>query len=66
MKLNVGDVLKMKKPHPCGGDEFSVLRVGSDVRIVCNKCKRDITLEREKLEKSVKRVIQAGGADTSK
>lgn len=56
----------MKKPHPCGGDEFSVLRVGSDVRIVCNKCKRDITLEREKLEKAIKRVIQAGGTDTSK
>lgn len=56
----------MKKPHPCGGDEFSVLRVGSDVRIVCNKCKRDITLEREKLEKTVKRVIQADGTDTSK
>lgn len=61
MKLSAGDLLVMKKPHPCGGNTFRVLRVGSDVRIVCEKCGRDVTLGREKLEKSVKRVINPDG-----
>ena len=37
-KIDVGDVLTMKKQHPCGGNTFRVLRVGSDIRIVCEKC----------------------------
>ena len=59
LKLQVDDIVIMKKPHPCGGDQFRILRVGSDVRIVCTKCGRDLTLERTKLEKSVKRVVDA-------
>ena len=58
LKINVGDVLIMKKQHPCGNDLFRVLRVGSDVRIVCQSCGRDLTLDRIKLEKSVKHVIK--------
>ncbi|MBE6583738.1 MAG: DUF951 domain-containing protein [Ruminococcaceae bacterium] len=59
MKIDVGDVLVMKKKHPCGNDLFLVLRVGSDVRIVCKSCGRDLTLDRIKLEKSVKQLIKA-------
>lgn len=55
-KLSVGDTVKLKKPHPCGGNEFKVLRVGSDIRIVCQKCGRDMTLERVKLEKAIKKI----------
>lgn len=57
-KLNVGDILELKKPHPCGNKLFKVIRVGSDVRIVCNECGRDMTLDRIKLEKSIKQVIK--------
>jgi len=53
----VGDTLELKKPHPCGGKRFSVLRTGSEVRIVCCSCGRDLTLERVKLEKSIKNII---------
>lgn len=56
LKICVGDILTMKKPHPCGGSSFKVLRVGSDVRIVCQTCSRDLTLDRIKLEKMVKSV----------
>jgi len=59
LKIDVGDVLVMKKKHPCGNDLFLVLRVGSDVRIVCKSCGRDLTLDRIKLEKSVKQLIKA-------
>ena len=57
MKFSVGDTLVMKKKHPCSSDTFIVLRVGSDVRIVCTGCGRDLTLEREAAERMIKRVI---------
>ncbi|MBQ7315212.1 MAG: DUF951 domain-containing protein [Clostridia bacterium] len=52
----VGDRLQLKKKHPCGGDIFRTLRIGSDIRIVCDTCGRDMTLPREKLEKMTKKV----------
>lgn len=60
IQILVGDVLEMKKPHPCseGSVRFRVLRVGSDIRIVCLCCGRDLTLPRIKLEKSIKRIIR--------
>ena len=57
LKISVGDVLEMKKPHPCGTKNFKVMRVGSDVRIICEGCGRDMTLDRIKLEKAVKQII---------
>ncbi|MBQ9121478.1 MAG: DUF951 domain-containing protein [Clostridia bacterium] len=56
-KLSVGDVLELKKPHPCGGKSFKILRVGADVRILCTTCGHDMTLERIKLEKSIKKIF---------
>ena len=55
--FNVGDRLLMKKKHPCSADIFKVLRIGSDVKIVCTGCARDLMLPREKLEKMIKKVI---------
>ncbi len=56
MKISVGDLLELKKPHPCGAHLFKVMRIGSEIRIVCQGCCRDMTLERVKLEKSIKRI----------
>ena len=55
--FNVGDNLILKKKHPCSSDSFRVARGGSDVRIICCGCGRDLTLAREKLEKMIKRVV---------
>lgn len=55
-KFNVGDVLEMKKKHPCGENRMRVMRVGSDIRMVCLKCGRDITVAREKIEKNIKSI----------
>ena len=55
-KISVGDRLELKKKHPCGTSFFSVLRVGSDVRIVCEGCRRDMVLSREMLEKAIKKI----------
>ena len=56
-KFNVGDILEMKKKHPCGEHRMRVLRIGSDIRMVCLKCGRDITVPREKIEKNIKNVV---------
>lgn len=59
IRFSPGDLLEMKKPHPCGADRMRVVRVGSDVRILCTGCGRDLTLPREKLEKAIRRVLPA-------
>lgn len=56
LKICTGDVLELKKPHPCGEKLFTVVRLGSDVRIICKGCGRDLTLPRVKLEKAVKKI----------
>ena len=57
LRFAVGDVLEMKKDHPCGARRFEVKRVGSDIRVICLGCGRDMTVPRVKLEKGIKRVI---------
>lgn len=57
IRFSVGDTLILKKNHPCSSNLFKVARVGSDIRIICAKCGRDLTLPREKLEKAIKKVI---------
>ena len=56
-KFNVGDILEMKKQHPCGGSRFRILRVGSNMRIICETCARDMEIDRIKLEKATKKII---------
>ncbi len=56
MDIRVGDVLVMKKKHPCGGDRWSVLRIGADFRLRCVTCGREVMNPRSKVEKSVKSV----------
>lgn len=58
MDVRIGDVLLMKKKHPCGCSEFSVLRIGADFRIRCNGCGREVMLERVKVEKNIKKIIR--------
>ena len=57
MDIHVNDVLKMKKAHPCGSQEWLVLRVGMDIRLRCAGCGHEVLAPRRKVEKSIKRVI---------
>ena len=59
--LSVGDRVQLKKKHPCGGDLFRILRVGSDVRIICETCARDMTLDRVKFERAIKQFFKKEG-----
>lgn len=58
MDLKEGDLLELKKPHPCGGKEFEVVRTGMDFRIRCRTCGTQVWIPRVKLEKRIKRVIE--------
>jgi hypothetical protein len=60
IKIKENDILQLKKKHPCGSSLFKAVRVGSDVRVICQGCGRDLTLPREKLEKSIKKIIGNG------
>ena len=59
IKFKIGDIIELKKPHPCGNKEFRVLRVGGEMRIVCCGCGRDMNIDRLKLEKATKRIISS-------
>lgn len=56
MNVKVGDILVMKKPHPCGSKEFEVLRIGVDFRIKCTGCGREVMVARSKIEKNIKQI----------
>ncbi len=52
MDFQVDQMIKMKKPHPCGGNEWKILRVGMDFRIRCMRCGRDVLVPRKLVEKN--------------
>lgn len=65
MLLNIGDVVKMRKAHPCGSDLWTVTYMGADIKIRCEKCGRIVMLDRPTFEKRVKKIVApAGQSDT--
>ncbi len=58
MDFIVGDIVRMKKPHPCGCYEWKILRVGMDFRIECMQCKHQVMLPRAKFEKGFKKMAE--------
>lgn len=56
LRLHPGDVLELKKPHPCGARLFRVVRVGSEVRIICCGCGRDMVMERPNIERAIRKI----------
>ena len=63
MDVRVGDILEMKKAHPCGSREWAVLRVGMDFKLKCRGCGREVMLPRVKAEKNVKKLLRQESAE---
>ena len=63
MDIQVGDILTMKKQHPCGEKRWEVLRIGADFKIRCTGCGREVMLPRAKIEKNIKKVLKPGAAE---
>jgi hypothetical protein len=55
-----GDIVQLKKPHPCGANQWKIVRVGMDFRFQCCNCGRSILLPRKQAEKSIRKVLSPG------
>lgn len=55
--FNLGDIVEMKKQHPCGSNQFEIIRVGADIKIKCIGCGRIVMIPRGKFKKEAKRVV---------
>jgi len=60
MEIELGDVVRLRKKHPCGGDEWRVVRLGADIGIKCLKCQRQVLLERGIFERRMKAFVSRG------
>ena len=58
--VRLGDIIQTRKPHPCGGDRWTVIRTGADIKIKCLQCGRIVMLDRQVYFKRRKKLIQAG------
>ncbi|CAG7838944.1 hypothetical protein Z959_03150 [Clostridium novyi B str. ATCC 27606] len=54
----LGDVVEMKKQHPCGSKEWEIIRLGADIKIKCVGCQRIVMIPRSKFEKRVKKIVR--------
>ncbi|KAA9005142.1 DUF951 domain-containing protein [Paenibacillus spiritus] len=55
--FGLGDIVQMKKPHPCGANEMEIIRMGMDIRIKCTGCQHSVLVPRAKFEKNLKKVL---------
>ncbi len=58
--FNLGDIVRMKKQHPCGSFNWEVMRMGADIKIKCQGCGRMVMLPRSEFERKMTRVMEAG------
>ena len=63
IEVAVNDVVRMRKPHPCGGYEWTVVRIGADIGIKCNTCGRRVLLSRHDFERRLKTFIRRAAAN---
>lgn len=60
MPLFLDDVVVLRKPHPCGGDEWRVVRLGADIGLRCQRCGHRVLIGRSSVERDIKRFVERG------
>ena len=65
MDIQPGDVIRMKKPHPCGSATWEVLRIGQDFRLKCSGCGRQVMMKRTAADKGVREIIRQENEEVS-
>ncbi|MFB0557275.1 MAG: DUF951 domain-containing protein [Dehalococcoidia bacterium] len=55
VNIKVGDIVRLRKPHPCGSYEWEVIRIGADIGLRCLKCQRKVLLQRGTCERRIKK-----------
>jgi hypothetical protein len=57
MDLKIGNVVRLRKQHPCGGFEWEIVRIGADIGLCCLTCGRRVLVPRSKIEKRIKKIL---------
>lgn len=63
--FNLGDVVEMKKQHPCGTNAWKIIRIGADIRIKCEGCQHSVMIPRREFEKKMKKVLAQADQEES-
>lgn len=63
--FNLNDVVEMKKAHPCGTNQWKIIRMGADIRIKCLGCGHSVLMPRSEFQKKIKKVIESKTAEDS-
>ncbi len=61
-RVHLGNVVEMRKPHACGANQWTVVRIGADIRVRCTQCGRAVLMPRPKFLRAVRRILPAGDA----
>ncbi len=64
LDVNVGDIARLRKTHPCGGTDWEVTRIGADIGLKCLTCGRRVMLTRRDFEKRLKAFVRHASADS--
>jgi hypothetical protein len=64
--IQIDDLVRLRKPHPCGSYEWRVVRIGADIGLKCQACGRRVLMDRRTFNKRVKTVIQRSGFEAEK
>lgn len=62
-QIKLDDIVRLRKPHPCGSYEWRVVRLGTDIGLVCTRCGRRVLLPRSKFNKQLKTIVQTSQDD---
>lgn len=65
LEIRMGDLVRLRKPHPCGGYQWQVVRLGADIGMVCGTCGHRVLLPRREFEKRIKTFVRRGDAQPS-
>jgi hypothetical protein len=62
-EIDKNDIIRLRKPHPCGSYDWQIVRMGADIGLVCCKCGRKVLLSRRELQKRIKLIVQKGNSE---
>ncbi len=65
MDIQIGDIVTLKKQHPCGSKEWEVLRVGMDFRLKCMGCDHQVMIPRKQVEKNIRQIVSKEAEKTA-
>ncbi|OEH86503.1 DUF951 domain-containing protein [Desulfuribacillus stibiiarsenatis] len=65
IEYGLNDVVELKKGHPCGANEWKIIRLGMDIRVKCENCNRSVLIPRNKFNRRIKKILMKGNPNES-